>query len=146
MGKWFECNLSYEKITEDGKMKKVKEGYLVDAISCTEAETRLIKEMEPFISGEFSIKAVKEANYTEVFFSYEDFSDLWFKCKLFYITLDEKSGTEKKISTQVLVQAIDFRDAVKKLDESMKGTMADYIISSISDTNIYDVYPYKGGE
>lgn len=146
MEKWFECNLSYEKITEDGKMKKVKEGYLVDAISCTEAEKRLIKEMEPFISGEFSIKAVKEANYTEVFFSYEDFADLWFKCKLFYITLDEKSGTEKKISTQVLVQAADFRDAVKKLDESMKGTMADYIISSISDTNIYDVYPYKGGE
>ena len=75
--------------------------------------------------------------------SEEDAADRWFKCKLFFITLDEKSGAEKKTSTTVLVQASDLRDAVKKLDEGMKGTMADYVIASVAETAIMDVYPYE---
>ena len=70
-------------------------------------------------------------------------ADRYFKCKLFFITLDEKSGAEKKTSTTVLVQAADLRDAVKKLDEGMKGTMADYTIASVAETQIMDVYPYE---
>ena len=79
----------------------------------------------------------------ELFPSEEDAADRWFKCKLFFITLDEKSGAEKKTSTTVLVQASDLRDAVKKLDEGMKGTMADYVIASVAETAIMDVYPYE---
>ena len=73
----------------------------------------------------------------------EEAADRWFKCKLIFITLDEKSGAEKKTSTQVLVQAADLRDAVKKLDEGMKGTMADYQIASVAETPLMDVYPYS---
>ena len=73
----------------------------------------------------------------------EESADRWFKCKLIFITLDEKSGAEKKTSTQVLVQAADLRDAVKKLDEGMKGTMADYQIGMVSETPLMDVYPYS---
>ncbi len=73
----------------------------------------------------------------------EDAADRWFKCKLWFITLDEKSGAEKKTSTNVLVQAADLRDAIKKLDEGMKGTMADYAIASVAETAIMDVYPYS---
>ena len=83
------------------------------------------------------------ANDSELFPSEEDAADRWFKCKLFFITLDEKSGAEKKTSTTVLVQASDLRDAVKKLDEGMKGTMADYVIASVAETAIMDVYPYE---
>ena len=79
----------------------------------------------------------------ELFPSEEEAADRWFKCKLIFITLDEKSGAEKKTSTQVLVQAADLRDAVKKLDEGMKGTMADYQIGSVAETAIMDVYPYS---
>ena len=104
MHTWFECKIRYEKTMENGMNKKVTEPYLVDALSFTEAEARII----------------------EVF-----------------ITLDEKSGAEKKTSTQVLVQAADLRDAVKKLDEGMKGTMADYQIASVAETAIMDVYPYS---
>ena len=75
----------------------------------------------------------------------EESADRWFKCKLIFITLDEKSGAEKKTSTQVLVQAADLRDAVKKLDEGMKGTMADYQIGMVSETPLMDVYPYSAG-
>lgn len=76
----------------------------------------------------------------------EDSADRWFKCKLYFITLDEKSGAEKKTATNVLVQAADLRDAVNKLDEGMKGTMADYQIASVAETAIMDVYPYAADE
>lgn len=143
MQKWFECSLKYDKVMENGKEKKVTELYLVDALSITEAEARLIEEMTPFISGEFQCKGIKEAKYSEIFFSEEESADRYFKCKLLFITLDEKSGKEKTTSTQILVQAADLRDAVGKLDEGMKGTMADYRIASVSETKIMDVYPYE---
>ena len=115
----------------------------MDALSFTEAESRIIEEMTPFISGEFTVSDIKRANYSELFSSDEEAADRWFKCKLYFITLDEKSGAEKKTATQVLVQAADLRDAVKKLDKGMEGTMADYSIASVTETAIMDVYPYK---
>ena len=139
MHTWFECKIRYEKLMENGMNKKVTEPYLVDALSFTEAEARIIEEMTPFIT----VSDIKRANYSELFPSEEEAADRWFKCKLIFITLDEKSGAEKKTSTQVLVQAADLRDAVKKLDEGMKGTMADYQIGSVAETAIMDVYPYS---
>lgn len=146
MHTWFECKIRYEKVMENGMQKKVTEPYLVDALSFTEAEARIIEEMTPFISGEFTVSDIKRANYSELFPSDEESADRWFKCKLIFITLDEKSGAEKKTSTQVLVQAADLRDAVKKLDEGMKGTMADYQIASVAETAIMGVYPYSAEE
>ena len=143
MHNWFECKIRYEKTLENGMNKKVTEPYLVDALSFTEAESRIIEEMTPFISGEFTVSDIKRANYSELFSSDEEAADRWFKCKLYFITLDEKSGAEKKTATLVLVQAADLRDAVKKLDKGMEGTMADYSIASVTETAIMDVYPYK---
>lgn len=143
MHTWFECKIRYEKIMDNGMNKKVTEPYLVDALSFTEAESRIIEEMVPFISGEFTVSDIKRASYSELFPSEEEAADRWFKCKLVFITLDEKSCTEKKTSTQVLVQAADLRDAVKKLDEGMKGTVSDYQMASVAETAIMDVYPYS---
>ena len=146
MHTWFEVKIRYEKVMENGMQKKVTEPYLFDALSFTESEGKCIEEMTPFISGEFTVSDLKRANYSEIFFSEEESADRWFKCKLVFITLDEKSGSEKKTSTHVLVQAADLRDAVNKLDEGMKGTMADYQITSVSETAIMDVYPYEAKE
>ena len=146
MHTWFEVKIRYEKVAENGMQKKVTESYLFDALSFTESEGKCIEEMTPFISGEFTVSDIKRANYSEIFFSEEESADRWFKCKLVFITLDEKSGAEKKTSTHVLVQASILRDAVKKLDEGMKGTMADYQIASVSETPIMDVYPYEAKE
>lgn len=143
MHTWFECKIRYEKTLENGLVKKVTEPYLVDALSFTEAEARIIEEMTPFISGEFTVSDIKRANYSELFFSDEEAADRWFKSKLLFITLDEKSGNEKKVASNVLIQAADLRDAVKKLDEGMKGTMADYVIASMAETPIMDVYRYQ---
>lgn len=140
---WFICKISYGKTMENGIEKKVTEPYLVDALSFTEAEARIIEEMTPYISGEFSVADVSKANYSELFFADDINASYWYKVKLGFITLDEKTGAEKKTFTNVLVQASDLRDAVKRLDEGMKGSMADYIIVSVAETPIVDVYPYE---
>lgn len=143
MHNWFECKIRYEKVAENGMNKKVTEPYLVDALSFTEAESRIIEEITPFISGEFTVSGVARANYSELIFCDEESADKWYKCKLYFITLDEKTGIEKKTATNVLVQAADLKDAIKQLDEGMKGTMADYEIAAVSETAIMDVYPYE---
>lgn len=140
---WFECKIRYEKLMDNGMQKKVTEPYLVDALSFTEAEARIIEEMTPFISGEFVVSDIKRVNYSELFPSDDEQDDRWFKCKLSFTTLDEKSGEEKKTSTYVLVQASDLDRAKKNLDEGMKRTMADYQVPSVTETPIMDVYPYE---
>lgn len=146
MHTWFQGKVRYEKVAENGMNKKVTEPYLVDALSFTEAEARLIEELTPFISGEFTVSDITRANYSELVSSDEESADRWFKCKLFFITLDEKSGCEKRTSTNILVQAADLRDAVKKLDEYMSSSLADYLIGSVVETAIMDVYPYATTE
>lgn len=146
MHTWFECRIRYQKVMENGMNKKVTEPYLVDALSFTEAEARIIEEMTPFISGEFTVADIKRANYSELFPSQDETDDRWFKCKLIFITLDEKSGAEKRTSTNVLVQASDLDKAKKNLDAGMKATMADYQVPSVTETAIMDVYPYTAPE
>ena len=143
MNKWFECKVKYVKTMENGLEKPVKEAYLVDALSFTEAEKRFLEEIRPFMTGEFEVSDIKRVNYSEVFFCDLESADKWFKCKLSFITLDEKSGAEKKSASHALVQAADLREAIKYLDEQMKGTIGDYTIAAVTETLIMDVYPYK---
>lgn len=138
MRTWFECVIKYDKTQENGMEKKVSESYLVDALSFTEAEARIIEEMTPFISGEFLVSGIKRSNISELF--YNEVGDKWFKCKVNFITLDEKSGSEKRTASYMLVYASTVDEADKNLKEGMKGTLADYEIESIKETNIMDVF------
>ena len=141
---WFTCKVSYEKTLENGMNKKVTEPYLVDALSFTEAEARIIEEMTPYVSGEFTVSDVSRARYSEIVYAEDEINaSYWNKVKLGFITLDKMTGAEKKTFTNVLVQAFDLRDAVKRLDAGMKSSMADYIIVSVAETPIVDVYPYE---
>ena len=142
MNEWFECKVKYERTMDDGKVKKVNEPYLVDALSFTEAEERIIEERKHYMSGEFQVSDIKRARYAELFETDDESADRWFKVKLTFITLDEKTGAEKKTSQNVLVQAADLRDAVKRLDEGMKSSMMDYVISSVAESPVLDVYHY----
>lgn len=144
MHNWMECKIRYEKVMENGMNKKVTEPYLVDALSFTEAEARIIEEMTPYITGEFTVADIKRTNYSELFPSDNPEDDRWYKCKLVYITLDDKSGAEKRTSTHILVEAADVDSAKRNLDEGMKGTMADYLVASVIETPLMDVFPYSG--
>lgn len=141
MANWFECKVRYDKIQENGAAKKVTEPYLVDALSFTEAEARITEEQRPFISGEFSVSAVKRSRIAEIGF-YDD-GDRWYLVKVAFIEVDQKSGAEKRAVTQILIQASDFKSAFDNLLDHMKGTMADYDIVSISETPLIDVYKMK---
>ena len=139
---WFECKIAYEKVMEDGLQKKVKENYVVDALSFTEAESRIMEEMSSYISGEFTIEDIKIASYKEIFFSEEEMADRWYKAKLQFITIDEKTEKEKRSSVNYLIQAGTFNGAVKNIDEVMGGTMIDYVIASVAETTMMDVFEY----
>ena len=143
MALWFECKVRYERMAENGAVKKVNEPYLVDALTFTEAEARIIEKITPYISGDFSISAVKKTKISEIFF--DDRGDLFYMVKVNFITLDEKTGVEKKSSNFMLVQASDFAGALKKFEEGMKGTLADYEIASITETPLMDVFPLQLG-
>lgn len=143
MNEWFECKVRYDKTLENGLIKKVTEPYLVDALSFTEAERRFLEEIKPFMSGEFEVTDIKRTKFAELFETAEDTADKWFKAKIAFIRLDEKSGAEKKTCENVLIQASDLRDAVKRLDKGMEGNMGDYEIVSIAETPIMDVFHYQ---
>ena len=145
-GNFFTCKIRYEKVLENGMNSKVTEPYIVDALSYTEAESRIIEEMTPFISGEFTIADIKRAHYAEIVTSEDPAADRYYEAKVDFITLDEKSGAEKKVRARYLIQASDLRDAIKKLDASMKGTLADYQIAAVLETPIMDVYFYTPDE
>ncbi|MBQ5871970.1 MAG: DUF4494 domain-containing protein [Bacteroidaceae bacterium] len=140
---WFECKVRYDKTLENGLIKKVTETYLVDALSFTEAEKRFIEEITPFMSGEFIVTDIKRARISELFDSEDLSDDRWFSARIAYITLDEKTGVEKRTAQNVLIQANDFHKAINRLDEGMKGTLGEWVIVTVTETAIIDVFKFK---
>ena len=141
MYNWFECKVRYEKLLENGMQKMVTEPYLVDALSFTEAEARIIQEITPYMSGEFTISNIKRVKYAESFFN--DEGDRYYKMRLYLISLDEKSGAEKKTAVNMLVQASTLKEAIEIIETEMEKSMVDYTIASAAETAIMDVYPYS---
>lgn len=139
---WFECKIRYEKMMEDGLAKKVTESYVVDAISFSEAESRIIEEVSSYISGEFTVEDIKKAQYKEIFFSDEETADKWYKAKLAFITIDERTEKEKRSNITYLVQAGSLNAAMRNIDEVMGGTMIDYVQCALQETTFMDVFEY----
>jgi len=144
MHTWFECKIKYEKVIEEGKTLTVNETYLIDALSFTEAEKRIIQEMEPYISGEFLVANIRRARISELF--PHEGGDKWYRCKIFFIALDEEKGVEKRTAATMLVQATSVKEAVEVLTSEMKNSLADYELVSVSETPIMEVYPYVSEE
>lgn len=164
MKHYFLVKIKLEKVAEEGKIVKVSEQYLIDALSFTEAESRIIEEMKPFISGEFEVVAISKKKYVEIVQTNiiinnvtsivdnkieldmdRPDADKWFECKLNFISIDEK-GDEKKTAVLMLVHADTVHGANKTLLFHMKGSMADYAIESVKETKILDVFNYKSEE
>ena len=139
---WFECKIRYEKVMEDGTQKKVTEVHVVDALSFSEAEARIIEEMSQYISGEFTVEDVKKAPYKEIFFSDDATDDRWYKARLDFITIDEKTEKEKRSRVTYLVQAARLKKAVTSIEDVMSGTMIDYEECAVNDSKIMDVFEY----
>ena len=141
---YFEVKVKYEKTQEDGMQKKVTETYLVDAISFSECEDRMIDEMKVYISGEFEVNAIQKAKYNELVESVDTSADKWYKCKLLFITLDEKTEKEKKSAVHYLVQGSSLENAKNNMVKFMSTSSIDYEFVEIKETPIMDVFKYKG--
>ena len=141
---YFEVKVKYEKTQEDGMQKKVTETYLVDALSFSECEDRIIDEMKVYISGEFEVNAIQKAKYNELVESVDTSADKWYKCKLLFITLDEKTEKEKKSAVHYLVQGSSLENAKNNMVKFMSTSSIDYEFVEIKETPIMDVFKYKG--
>lgn len=140
---WFETKVRYDRTTEDGRNKKVTEAYTVEALSFTEAESVITKEISNYTSGEFDVKAITRAAYSEIFFSDVDTDDRYYRVKLAFITLEEKTEKEKRTIVVYLVQAASLDKARAYIKEEMNKTMNDYEVVSISETPLLDVFEHK---
>lgn len=143
MKEYIESNVKYERMTDNGALKKVTERYVVEALNFAEAENRLMEEVSCFSSGEFQVWDMKRTQFMEIFETTDESADKFFKVKISIITLDEESGKERKTSATLLVQASDIPNALDRMRESMKDYMLDFDIVNVADTKIMDVYHYK---
>ena len=137
---WFECAVKYGRSTDEGKEKKVTETYVVEALSFSEAEAKVIGEMGHCTSGELESRKIAPMNISEIFFSEKEADDAWFKCKLAFIVIDEKTEKEKRSAVSYLVQADSLGTALNYVVQEMGGTNIDYVASTISETKIMDVF------
>lgn len=141
MAEWIEVKVRYEKVTDKGLTVKVTEPYLVDALSCTEAEARVIEEVLSYVSGEYDVLSANKTKISEVFWNAD--ADKFYKVKVNYITINEKTGAEKRTAQYIIVQASNFTEAFNNFNNGMKCSMMDYEIESIAETKIVDVYKYQ---
>lgn len=138
MTNYFECRVSYDKTLESGAIKQVTESYLVEAMSVTEAEARITQQMQPYMSGEFSVSAVNRRKYEDVLL--DDYRDKLYHVKLMFITIDEKTAAEKRKPSYLLVQARDIADVLSQVEILMSDSVTDYDIVSVSESRILDVF------
>ena len=140
MNNYFLVKVRYDKMMDNGTQKTVTEPYLVDALTFTEAEARISEEIKPYVSGEYMVSAISRYKIAE---SFLEKGDRYYRCKLEYITLDEKSGSEKKQGVFFLVGASTIEEARNTIESEMKKTMIDYDIVKIEETKIMDVFLYN---
>lgn len=146
VSKFFEVKIQYQKILENGEEKKVTEQYVVEALSFTEAESRIAEEMLPYTDGDLDVVSEKIAPYNEIFLSDKSTDDKWFVSKVGFITLDKKTAKEKKQTLRYLVQARTSELAMDYTNEMFSHGMSDYSIDAVQDTPTLDVFLYGSAE
>lgn len=140
VSKFFEVKIQYQKMQENGKEKKVTEQYVVEALSFTEAESRIAEEMLNYTDGDLDVVSEKIAPFNEIFISDNSTDDKWFVSKVGFITLDEKTAKEKKQTFRYLVQASTSEIALDYTKEMLSHGMSDYSIDSVQDTPTLNVF------
>ncbi|MFQ3213071.1 MAG: hypothetical protein ACJAT1_001944 [Marivirga sp.] len=141
MKQWFLCKVKYQKEDENGRLRSLTEPYLVDAVSFTEAETRIYEEMGERVRGEFLITGISKSKIMDVF-KYDDV-DVWYKCKVVYYVAEE-SGKEKKIANQMIITAHNVKEAYDRMYESLNNMLVSFQVPEIVESPIIEVFNYSG--
>lgn len=145
MQTWFECKVKYNKVSQSGNEQLITENFLLDAVSYTDAETRIIRQMQQMVKGgEFAIIDIKKSKIAEVF-PFEN-GEWWFKAAINLVTVDEDAGKEKKVRAYYLVMADEIREALDRFEESLSYLVIPYVVTSVVLSTIADVFPYQPSE
>lgn len=139
MAKWFECKFKFSREDESGGYKSITETYLVDAVSFTEAESRVYSEVASNLRDFLLLKIAPYPIHDMVI---SDQGAKFYKCKVVMLTVDEKSGREKKVNQFVLVNADCIDKANEVIDDLYSTALSNFTSVSISETNIVEVLPY----
>ena len=140
MQTWYECKVKYLKIDQSGHERRVSDTYLLDAVSFTDAETRIYNEMKKLTNGEFKVANIKQSQITEVIAA--DSGEWWYKAKISLVTIDEEAGKVKKITNYILVMADDINQALNNLDSGLSYILIPYTVEAIQLSPIVEVFPY----
>lgn len=144
MASWYECKFKYNRENQDGGLSTISETYLIDAVSFTDAETRIYSEIGANYR-EFVLLKVAKYPVHELIPHAEE-GGKWYKCKVALITYDEKSEKEKKQKQTVIVNGNNVKEAYDKIESVFQGSTSDYEILDIVTTTILEVLPFVEGE
>lgn len=133
---WYECKVTHNVMNEDG-VKTVTEPYLVEALSVTEAATRITAELEG--DGDITIEGVTRKRFQEVFLEEGEWEHPFYLAKVALTTLDEKSGTEREQTFCYLIEAETLKDAMQRLEAELRGGVSDWELLSLSKSPIVEV-------
>lgn len=140
--KFFLCKVAMPEMQENGVEKDVTKQYAINAIDWAEAQARITEHLTPYCKGNMTIKDIKPAKFTEIFFTDVETDDAWYSAKLAYITVDERSGKEKRKLHTHLFQGSSLDGASKVIGEAIGNTMIDYDKTELKDSKIFEVIEY----
>ena len=138
---YYQSTVRYDKMLENGTVKRVSEKYLCDALSIVEAVKTTTANLQPYISGEFEITKVERTPIAEVMGDKE--CGKFFLAKVNFIQIDERTAKEKKSQSQWLIGAEDYDKAKAVLTEEIGKCMADIEIAGLVESPILDYYRAK---
>jgi len=140
MSEWFQAKVQFLRQQDNGLIKKITETYLVDSMSFTECEARVLKEQGEGVR-EIKCKSIARSPIADVVF-YGD-TDMWHKVKVQYSLMDEETEKEKKVTTYLLVNANDAKEAYERTEEHLKEMIVPFRIPKVEESPIVEVFQYE---
>jgi predicted aconitase len=139
MAKWFYTKAKWREQSENGKVVSKTIELLIDAMSFTEAEARLITSLETQAPSAM-VSQIKPANICDIF-HYDD-CDVWYCTRVNYVSIDEKTGREIVVPNTMYVTANSVVKACERIEESLSTMIVPFEIMEVRKTKIAGVLPY----
>lgn len=138
---FYEVTVKSDQTQENGSQKNVSEKYLVRNVDLfAEAESKVYSELEPF-ARDLDVVSISRSKITECINKSSDTGNNFiFKVKYDYITLEEKSGKEKRTKQCVCLYADNIKEAREIVEEWLKSSMCNVDVVHIEKTQILDIY------
>lgn len=111
-----EVKVNYTRQTGEDNPGKVREAYLVESISCSDAEQQVTEYLKPYIYGDFEAPQIRKRQFFDVFDDVHGY--IWFEAKVEMITIDGDKVTRKGVN--ILIKGTYIIDALHDLHEYLK--------------------------